>query len=152
MSFFKRKEQNAIPPVAEPGLPLGPARGLNNSSPWPGGLPSRPGATASYNGSGDGDLAETPSYQNAPVYNAQPVPSDAWAPPAPVTQSRNLSRRNGVGDQYTRGDANIDKDRHELFSGYKPKQGGSGRFFDGPDLQSDAAPGEENEDDVEGIK
>jgi hypothetical protein len=149
MSFFKRKEQNLIPPVAAPaGLPSGPARG---TSPRPGGLPSRPSASSTYNQSRDGDLAyNPPSYRNAPTYNATPAPSEAWAPPAPVTQSR---RPNAVGDQYTRGAANLDQDRSELFGGYKPKPGGgSGRFFDGPGPGNEPAEGEEGEDDVEGIK
>jgi protein transport protein SEC9 len=152
MSFFKRnKNESLIPPVAEPaGLPSGPARG---TSPRPGGLPSRPNAGATYNKSRDGDLSyNPPNYRNAPTYNATPAPSDAWAPPAPVTQSRSYNRQNAVGDQYTRGDANIDQDRAELFGGYKPKPGGSGRFFDGPGLENEPAPGEENEEDVEGIK
>jgi hypothetical protein len=151
MSFFKRKEQNLIPPVAAPaGLPSGPARG---TSPRPGGLPSRPSASATYNQSRDGDLSYTPpTYRNAPTYNATPAPSEAWAPPAPVTQSRGYTRQNAVGDQYSRGDANVDQDRSELFSGYKPKQGGSGRFFDGPSVPDAPAEGEEGEEDVEGIK
>jgi hypothetical protein len=144
MSFFKRKEQNLIPPVASqaPGLPSGPARG---TSPRPGGLPSRPNASG-------GESYNAPSYRSAPTYNAQPAPSASWAPPAPAAPSRGYSRSGGVGDSYSRGDANIDQDRNELFSGYKPKQGGSGRFFDGPDVGKEPAAGEENEEDVEGIK
>ncbi|KAJ7688356.1 hypothetical protein B0H17DRAFT_938446 [Mycena rosella] len=57
------------------------------------------------------------------------------------------SRSNGVGDVYTRAGPDsrqLDRDRNELFSGYNPTKGGSGRFFDGPDI--------EEEDDVEAIK
>ena len=54
---------------------------------------------------------------------------------------------------YSRGGGNVDKDRSELFSGYNPERAGSGRFFnDGAAGGRDPAPGEENEDDVEGIK
>lgn len=152
MSFFRRKEQSLIPPV-EPagGLPSGPARG---TSPRPGGLPSRPGGSSTYNKSRDGDMSyNAPSYRSTPSYNATPAQSDSWAPPAPVTQSKSYSRQNAVGDQYSRGDANLDQDRNELFSGYKPNPNkGSGRFFDGPGLGNEPAPGEENEEDVEGIK
>jgi protein transport protein SEC9 len=59
------------------------------------------------------------------------------------------NRNRGAGDVYSRGIAELDKDRDELFSGYKPTKSGSGRFFDGPDL----ATGEEgDDDDVERIK
>jgi hypothetical protein len=63
------------------------------------------------------------------------------------------SRNRGVGDVYTRGGAELDKDRNELFSGYNPsKSAGSGRFFDGPDIGRAPPPGEENDEDIEGIK
>ncbi|CAA7266466.1 unnamed protein product [Cyclocybe aegerita] len=62
------------------------------------------------------------------------------------------SRGRGVGDVYSRGEGNADQDRNELFSGYNPAKSGSGRFFDGPNLGREPAPGEENEEDVEGIK
>lgn len=45
----------------------------------------------------------------------------------------------------------MDKDRDELFSGYNPAKSGSGRFFDGPDVQDNEA-GEGDDDDVEKIK
>ncbi|KAJ7122818.1 hypothetical protein C8R44DRAFT_784625 [Mycena epipterygia] len=57
------------------------------------------------------------------------------------------SRSNGVGDVYTRAGADsrqLDQDRNELFAGYNPAKSGSGRFFDGPDI--------DDEDDVEAIK
>ncbi|KAJ3844837.1 protein transporter SEC9 [Lentinula raphanica] len=64
------------------------------------------------------------------------------------------NRNRGVGDVYSRGGANVDQDRNELFSGYNAqKSSGSGRFFDGPQGGlRDPAPGEENDEDVEGIK
>ncbi|KAG7444856.1 uncharacterized protein BT62DRAFT_951914 [Guyanagaster necrorhizus] len=62
------------------------------------------------------------------------------------------SRSNGVGDIYSRGDAQLDQDRNELFAGYNPaKSGGSSRFFDGAENR-DVPPGEENDEDIEGIK
>lgn len=57
----------------------------------------------------------------------------------------------GVGDVYSRGEAELEQARNELFAGYNPAKAGSGRFFDGPSFP-DRAPGEENEEDVEGIK
>ena len=51
---------------------------------------------------------------------------------------------------YSRGTAELDKDRNELFSGYNPAKSGSGRFFDGPDVENNEAG--EGEDDVERIK
>lgn len=62
------------------------------------------------------------------------------------------SRSNGVGDVYSRGTGELDKDRQELFSGYNPQKAGSGRFFDGPQPGREPPPGEENDEDVEGIK
>jgi hypothetical protein len=150
MSFFRRKEPaTLIPPVAEAaprgGLPSGPRAGA-------GGLPSRPNPGSTYNASRDGDLSQgPPSYRSAPSYNPTPARGADYAPPAPVP-ARSYSRGNAVGDQYSRGEADVAQDRSELFSGYKPKQG-SGRFFDaGPAMPDAPPPGEEGEDDVEGIK
>lgn len=49
-------------------------------------------------------------------------------------------------------DPTLDRARSELFAGYNPNRAGSGRFFDGPELPREPAHGEENDDDVEGIK
>jgi len=47
----------------------------------------------------------------------------------------------------------VEQDRNDLFSGYTPRNaGGSGRFFDGPDISTGNPPGEETEEDIEGIK
>jgi hypothetical protein len=60
------------------------------------------------------------------------------------------NRNRGAGDVYSRGTAELVKDRDELFSGYDPaKSPGSGRFFDGPDVKDNEAG---DDDDVEGIK
>ncbi|KAF8878102.1 synaptosome-associated proteinsynaptosomal-associated protein 25 [Infundibulicybe gibba] len=75
---------------------------------------------------------------------------------APTEDSYSLhdkyNKNNGIGDIYSRGDGEIEKDRNELFAGYKPTATGSGRFFDGPQPGRVPPPGEENEEDVEGIK
>jgi len=61
------------------------------------------------------------------------------------------NRNRGAGDVYSRGTAELDKDRNELFSGYNPEKSGSGRFLDGPVVKDNEA-GEGDDDDVEGIK
>ncbi|THH34178.1 hypothetical protein EUX98_g68 [Antrodiella citrinella] len=134
MSFFKRKDKALIPPVASEATrdELFGSRS-NSASPLP-----------------------PPSYRS----NAGSVPSRDSDPynsvPAPVTSSRftdRYAKSDNVGDVYSRGKGDADVDRSELFSGYKPGQG-SGRFFDQPGPPSRAEPteGEENEEDVEGIK
>ncbi|CAA7266152.1 unnamed protein product [Cyclocybe aegerita] len=62
------------------------------------------------------------------------------------------SRSRSIGDVYSRGGGDVENDRNELFSGYDPARSRSGPIFDGPDLGRDPTPGEENEEDVEGIK
>ena len=65
---------------------------------------------------------------------------------------RDRYQRNTPVDVYSRGQGNIDNDRRELFSGHNPEKASTGRFtYDGPTL-SEPAPGEEKEEDVEGIK
>jgi len=50
-------------------------------------------------------------------------------------------------------DAREDRNRNELFAGYNPQgKTGSGRYFDGPALGKEPSPGEENDEDIEGIK
>ncbi|KAG6870634.1 hypothetical protein C0993_004299, partial [Termitomyces sp. T159_Od127] len=135
MPLFKRKEQNLIPPVAQ-DAPRG-------ASPTPR-SPYHSNAST-YVASRDGDPYSAPGARPAPHAPAEP-------------QRDKYSRSNGVGDVYSRGAAEIEKDRSELFAGYRPPKpgagagagsgsgSGSGRFFDGP------PPGEEGEEDVEGIK
>jgi protein transport protein SEC9 len=66
--------------------------------------------------------------------------------------SRDRYQRNQPVDAYSRGQGNLDNDRRELLSGYNPEKVSSGRFaHDGPAL-SEPKPGEENDEDVEGIK
>ncbi|KAJ6519854.1 protein transporter SEC9 [Mycena sanguinolenta] len=151
MSFFKRKDNNKplIPPV-ESERPMG-----NSSSPRPMGNSSSPRPTRSsastYVPSRDGDpyaTSRTDSYSS----DTKTDYSSNYQP-----RSDKYNRNNGVGDMYTRqgGEkfAKLDEDRAALFSGYNPEKTGSGRFFDGPGLDRDPPPpGEETEEDVEGIK
>ena len=63
------------------------------------------------------------------------------------------NRNNSLGGRYARGQGELDRDRQELFSGYNAEKTGSGaRLFDGPSPRRDPPPGEEDEEDVEGIK
>ena|SRR6266850_1109273 len=87
-------------------------------------------------------------------------PSDPYssrsATATPSTDSyadtRGRYQRNNPVDVYSRGQGNLDSDRNELFSGYNPENAQTGRFkYDGPALP-EPTPGEENEEDVEGIK
>ncbi|KAG5648017.1 hypothetical protein DXG03_007051 [Asterophora parasitica] len=131
MSFWKRnKDQNLIPPVAQDN-PRSAGTSPSNAT-------YRSNAST-YVASRDGDpySSQTASY-----------PSNAEEPAA----RDKYSRSNGVGDQYSRGGAQLDQDRNELFAGYNAQKSGSGRFFDGPQAGREPAPGEENDDDVEGIK
>ncbi|KIY71608.1 protein transporter SEC9 [Cylindrobasidium torrendii FP15055 ss-10] len=145
MSFFRRKEQTSIPPVIQAAPPLGSS---NSTSP----RPAYRGSNAkTYNASRDGDPYSAP--QRGPTPYIPPSIPNAAAYDTFDTGRDKYSRGNGVGDVYSRGEGNLDKDRNELFSGYKPSQsGGSGRFQDGPGLPRDPPPGEENDEDVEAIK
>ncbi|KAI0778151.1 hypothetical protein BD413DRAFT_608807 [Trametes elegans] len=149
MSFFKRKDKSLIPPV-EPAQPAGRSAGPgpgNSTSPRP-----PPGSgyvrstSSTYVASRDGDPYSSSAYS---------VP----LPPPSNNYGERYTRQNAVGDVYSRGKGDIDNDRSELFSGYNPKKAGSGRFFDdgpvagqGPPRRGTPPPGEENEEDVEGIK
>jgi hypothetical protein len=69
-----------------------------------------------------------------------------FEPSAPELRDK-YGRSNGFGDVYTGAEADpgrLDRQRNELFSGHNPAKSGSGRFFDGPDI--------EEEDDVEAIQ
>ncbi|KAF9270245.1 hypothetical protein L218DRAFT_1071706 [Marasmius fiardii PR-910] len=122
MSFFRRNaDKPMIPPVESERPAI-----TNSTSPRPA---VRSSNARTYNASRDGDPYTT---QQDDTYSVR----DKY------------SRSNGVGDVYSRGGANIDQDRNELFSGYNPQKSGSGRFFDGPSRGEDG----EGEEDVEGIK
>jgi len=94
---------------------------------------------------------KTSSNSIPPVEPAGQAPSNYSL--SPVVRDR-YNRNAGVGDVYSRGGANVDQDRNELFSGFNTgnaRNVGSGRFVDGPGFRN-APPGEENDEDVEGIK
>ncbi|THH02873.1 hypothetical protein EW026_g19 [Hermanssonia centrifuga] len=133
MSFFKRKEKNLIPPVPEPAISRGSS-------------PSYSSNAKTYVPSRDGD----------PYSSPQPSRTASSSSNSGGGSASRYTKTNAVGDVYTRGQANIDNDRGELFSGYKPDKAGSGRFFNdkpGPGAGgSEPAAGEENDEDVEGIK
>ncbi|KAI0274673.1 synaptosome-associated proteinsynaptosomal-associated protein 25 [Gloeopeniophorella convolvens] len=133
MSWFnKRKERNLIPPVESDS----PYAGGNSTSP----RPAVRSAATSYVASRDGDPYSSRSAGSTPSLDTYPPVRDRYQRNAPV------------GDVYSRGQGNPDNDRKELFSGYNPEKASSGRFaHDGPTLR-EPAPGEENEEDVEGIK
>lgn len=132
MSFFKRKDKSLIPPVADPVSQRGP------SPSGAGGPPSYRSNASTYVASRDGD-----------PYNKTPSP-------APAPTGDRYTRQNAVGDVYSRGQKNLDEDRGALFAGYNPEKAGSGRFFSDspgrPPARGEPVPGEENEEDVEGIK
>ncbi|KAK7058944.1 Protein transport protein S9 plasma membrane t-SNARE [Paramarasmius palmivorus] len=144
MSFFRR---NADKPLIPPVESAAPARapGSNSTSPRP---TPRVSNANTYIPSRDGDPYATSRYNTQ-----KKDPYGNYEYDDSVRDK--YSRSNGVGDAYSRGGGNtaLESDRNELFSGYNPQRSaGSGRFFDGPDLGREPAPGEENDEDVEGIK
>jgi len=146
MPLFKSSSKPLIPPVEQPSY----SSSSNSSST----ASSRTKSSSStYVASRDGDLYSNNNYYN---YSKSSQPRDDFNDYAEEQSSYvdKYSRSRGVGDVYSRGNAGhtVDQDRNELFSGYNPqKSGGSGRFFDGPSMR-EPAPGEENDEDVEGIK
>ncbi|KAG6842630.1 hypothetical protein C0991_000157 [Blastosporella zonata] len=147
MPLWKRKDPNLIPPVQDNTRTGGssPTRSPYHSN------------ASTYVPSRDGDPYSTPS-SRGDLYTTSSNRSDSYNSSSrsasyPVEELRDkYSRSNGVGDIYSRGTAEIEQDRNELFAGYKGQKSGSGRFFDGPPAGREPNPGEENEDDIEGIK
>lgn len=127
MSWFKRKEKPLIPPIEAEQAP--PASRYTSSS-------------NTYVASRDGDLLQSrqKSYDSSSTGQETESYRDRY------------NRSNGVGDPYSRGTARLEEDRSELFSGYDKEKANSNRFYDGPPAGREPAPGEEGEDDVEGIK
>ena len=124
MSFFRRKEQNLIPPV-EPATSLSSTPSYRSTAST---SPSYRSTASTYMPSRDGDLYGNDNSS----YNQQP------------SSGGYNSSRGGESDP----------NRSELFSGYNPERAGQNRFTAsdrGPELR-EPAPGEENEEDVEGIK
>lgn len=135
MSFFKRKDKNIIPPVQSESASRDELFGSRSNSTTT--LPSYRSSASTYIPSRDGD-----------PYNSPSAP-----PPSSNNYSDRYAKKDAVGDVYSRGHGNVDKDRGELFSGYNPEKSGSGRFFnDGPGRGQDLPPEEGAEEDVEGIK
>ena len=141
MSWFKKKDAAVIPPVNEQArselLGTGP--------------PSRVSSSSTYVASRDGDpyARPTPGRFNSQGSDKGGLPS------APGRDKYN--RNNPVGDPYSRGRANLDQDRAELFAGYDAeKHKPTNRFTDGPSRSRYGERGEngedEEEDEVEGIK
>ncbi|KZT74653.1 hypothetical protein DAEQUDRAFT_700572 [Daedalea quercina L-15889] len=138
MSWFKRNNTPVIPPVASEQVSrdeLMGSRAKGNRSPNPPSTVHPKSVSNTYVPSRDGD----------PYNSHTPSPTSAY--------NDRYAKRDAVGDVYSRGRGDVDQDRSELFSGYNPEKTGSGRFFnEGPVNGSEPAPGEENEEDVEGIK
>jgi hypothetical protein len=142
MPLLKRKDPYKIPPVSAPTSMS--TSSLNPPSYHSGSYRASPAST--YAASRDGD-PYSPRYSPSIPSSRTTVPEeeDSYA-------SDRFARNKNIPDAYARGEANLEQDRSELFAGYNPKKGGSGRFFDGPDVKSPANEGEETEEDVEGIK
>lgn len=140
MSWFKKKDKGAIPPVEQPSYTSAPPAPRFTPQTY---VPSRDGGlydSVAYNQRvNGGPQQQQPNYE---------LDQNAFGD--------KYSRNRGIGDPYSRGGAGggeADQDRNELFAGYQPKQGaGSGRFFDGPNVNTGNPPGEETEEDLEGIK
>ncbi|KAI0029626.1 synaptosome-associated proteinsynaptosomal-associated protein 25 [Vararia minispora EC-137] len=144
MSWFnKRKDGNLIPPVESDSTPsyrsAAPSyrSGSSNSS-----LPPVQSTAATYIPSRDG--GSYGSYNNPRGAQSSPMDSQALMD--------KYQRNKPVGDAYSRGQGNLEQDRNELFSGFNPQKAQNGRFTDGPGIGHEPPPGEENDEDVEGIK
>jgi hypothetical protein len=143
MSFWKNKDKPLIPPVTDaPQYPRANSYSDANSASRPSFLSSATSST--HVTSRDGDPYDTSSSKSASTHQ-----NDEYSIPVRDRYNRN----NGVGDRYARGEGKLDEERNELFSGYNAEKAGAGnRFFDGPPPRKESAPGEEDEEDVEGIK
>lgn len=137
MSFFKRKDKSLIPPVPSEQATRDELFGGRNNTASPRPPPSYRSTASTYVASRDGDPYNGPSA----------------APPPASSYNDRYTKKDAVGDVYSRGRGDVEKDRGELFSGYNPEKAGSGRFFnDGPGGGRDVPPEEGNDEDVEGIK
>ncbi|KAJ3510464.1 hypothetical protein NMY22_g15977 [Coprinellus aureogranulatus] len=141
MSWFKKKDKSAIPPVEQPSY--------NSAPPAPRYTPQ------TYVPSRDGGLYDSVAYQQRVGGGSQQQPNYELDQNA---FGDKYARNRGIGDPYSRGGmggggGEADRDRSELFAGYQPKQGAPGtRFYDGPDVGSGNPAGQETEEDLEGIK
>ena len=125
MSWFnKRSERNAIPPVKEEQAPS-----YRSPAPSYKSAPSVRSAAPSNYPTRDGPTYQSNSGYEQSSYQRSIVPSAA-----PVD------------------DARANQNRSELFAGYNPQKAQPNRFNEGPSLGREPPPGEENDEDVEGIK
>ena len=153
MSWFKKKDAPVIPPVNEQArsdlLGTGPPSRRGATSPSPSHTHS---SSSTYVASRDGDPYARPAPDR---YNSQG--SDRGGLPSGPGRDK-YNRNNPVGDPYSRGNANLEQDRAELFAGYdREKHQPSGRFTDGLSREGPGGGmgnnGEgDEEDEVEGIK
>ncbi|KAL1687421.1 hypothetical protein GGG16DRAFT_128002 [Schizophyllum commune] len=157
MSFLRKKNPNKplIPPVEEPARRTSPAPGgkSGGASPQPA---YRPSNARTYVASRDGDpYGSSYGDRSNSVGSGRPGGTTLNDQASSAMSYRDKYARNAsVGDAYSRGGGvagDADRDRAELFSGLNPAKTGSGRFFDGPQIR-EPNPGEENDEDVEGIK
>ena len=138
MPLWKKKPETQIPPVAPPAALASGGSSFRSSA-------------STYVASRDGD-----QYSQQTQYSQQQQPAYGGGAQGGYGDSQpyadRYSRNKPIGDVYSRGGGQVDADRSELFSGYRPSPGGSGRFFDGPDAGAPPPAGQETEEDVEGIK
>lgn len=139
MPLFRKNPDSLIPPVPESQPSITP----HSSNTYV----TRVGDANRYRGAGSLPSSITPRSSNTSVTRVGDAPGNDDS--SDLLANR-YNRNRGAGDVYSRGTADLAKDRNELLSGYKPTKSGSGRFFDGPDV-TDLA-GEGGDDDVEGIK
>lgn len=91
-------------------------------------------------------LGSRSNYSNSSTYVAS-RDGDPYSTPYNAPSSRSASTTPTVNA------SDRDPDRNALFAGYNAEKAGSGgRFFDGPPLAKEPVPGEEDDEDVEGIK
>jgi protein transport protein SEC9 len=136
MNFFRKKDKEAIPPVGPP--PSAPGRTPSSSS-----APRYTPQT--YVPSRDAGAFDSVAYSAASRGNSGPQPN------VNDNYYDKYSRSRNVGDAYSRGQGDVDRDRNELFAGYDASKAQTGRFYDGGAIP-DREPGQETEDDIEGIK
>ena len=71
---------------------------------------------------------------------------------SPIFKNDGIGRSQRITDPYSRGERDLGSDRSELFAGFNSEAPSKYRFVDGPDRRRTPPPGEEGDEDVEGIK
>jgi hypothetical protein len=89
----------------------------------------------------------TPPHQSSRSAHAASDPPSSTIPTYP-----GYGANEGAHGLYSRSGRNVQDDRNELLAGLDPQKLNSTRFVDGPGLGREPPPGEENEEDIEGIK